>query len=653
VLACRPPNHYGTWAGDIEAWIVNAVVHAPERVGEVLCFFGVGDHGGGPTRENLASIDRVAARADLPEIGYGSLAEFFANAAKARQDYPVRRNDLQHHAPGCYSVHSGIKRWNRQAEQLLVAVEKASVALALIGGAPLAGPMAFEEVWRPVLFSQFHDILAGTSIVAAYDDAAEDFAEVRRMGRGMAQVLLERLAEHSDCGGDGRALFVFNPGSRQRLSAFEVESDATLALHEGRRLPSQRTHDGKLLVKATLPALGGHCLHLDRGDEAPAQPTSLAITETSIENEFWSLRLDRETGEWLSLYDKEADVEVLARPGNALVVLDDPSDTWSHGVSGYHVEVGRFSRAQVTVLEQGPLRASLLVKRRQGRSLAEERISLYASERAIEVRTRLDWHDTRKALKVSFPIAVGYPVCSYEAPYGVTVRVANGEEEPGQTWVDASGVARTGAGLPLPYGVSLINESKYGFDMKGHGGYADPKAWTEVRMTILRSPAYAFHDPRRFDPAESYAFIDQGEQDFAYWLLPHRGSWREAGTVALAREKNAPLLMLETGAHQGGLPAAWSLIECRDANVEVGAAKAAEDGDGTIIRLHETAGMDCQARLALPLWGLECTVPLRHHEVKTLRLRRMAQGLRLTEVDLLERSVPGGLDIECAAEWRQ
>ncbi|MHB0877713.1 MAG: alpha-mannosidase [Anaerolineae bacterium] len=642
VLAYRPPNHYCTWAGEIEAWTVNSVVHAPERVGAVLCFFGVGDHGGGPTRENIESILRLTAREDMPPMRFGSLADFFAGARTVRQDYAVRRNDLQHHAPGCYSVHSGIKRWNRKAEQYLVAAEKANAALAMLGRDPLAGSMAFEETWRPVLFNQFHDILAGSSIAEAYDDSREDFAEVRRMCDGISAVALERLAAHTDCRGEGRPVLLFNPESRPRRACVELDADEGIIVTlDGEPLPTQRTCDGRLLAAVPLPAVGAACIHLVAG-EAATTTGPVSAGDCWLENEFWRLTIDAETGEWASLVDKQAGLEVLARPGNALVVMDDASDTWSHGIRGYHTAVGRFGGAAVEVVETGPLRASLVVDRGYGRSTVRERISLYAGEAAIEVSSVLDWHDTRKALKLSFPVAIGYPVCTYDTAYGVTVRVPTGAEEPGQTWVDASGVARDASGEAVRYGASLINDCKYGFDITASPGYTDARAWTDVRMTILRSPAYAFHDPRPFNPNETYAFIDQGEQEYAYWFLPHTGSWVEAGTAAAARERNAPILKLATSAYDGGLPPTWSVVESLAANVEVTALKASEDGSGIVVHLHETAGADGEAKLAFPLWGAELAVPMHHHEVKSLLLRRQEDGWSAQEVNLLEEPVAEG-----------
>ncbi len=648
VLACRPPNHYCTWAGEIEAWIVKSVVHTPERAGGVLCFYGVGDHGGGPTRENLDSIERVSRRPDLPPVVQGSLRAFFDEAKEARHDYSVRRAELQHHAPGCYSVQSDIKRWNRFAEQRLVAVEKANAVAAMLAGEPVAGPRAFDETWRLVLFNQFHDILAGSSIPEAYEDAATDFDEVTRMCAGIERRALERLAAVTDCRGDGRPMLLFNPCSWNRQAVVARETDDRGAYAGGVPLPTQRGHDGSLLVGVELPAIGATCMHLTDevtdGSRKGADAPELKVGTTSLDNQYWRLELDADTGEWISLRDKAADLEVLARPGNALVVLDDPGDTWSHGVTGYHTAVGCFGEATIEVIEEGPLRASLRVSRRFGRSIVQERVSLYAGRRDIEVESDLDWHDTRKALKVSFPLAVEYPVCSYEAPYGVTVRLANGDEDPGQSWVDATGVGRTRDGKPIAYGLSLINDSKYGFDMKAQaGGERSGPALVDVRMTILRSPPYAFHDPRPFVPGETYTFVDQGRQKLAYWVLPHEGSWQDAGTVAAAHERNAPILSLATKPHGGILPSQWSAIVCPTLGVEIGALKAAEQGEDLVLRLHETSGRDRTARVEFPVWGQAFEVPIGHHEVKSLLLKRDGDHLKVQEVNLLEQMVENGL----------
>ena len=652
VFACRPPNHYCSSGGGIEGWLLNAVAHAPERAGVSLCFFGFGDHGGGPTAENIASIRRLQEKLGSNSLCFGSLAQFFELARAARADYPIRRAELQHHSPGCYSAHSAIKRWNRWAEQELAAIEKAHAVMAALSGSSIAGTKAFEHLWRLVLFNQFHDVLAGTCIPEVYEDAERDYAEVRRIASGIRGSVLERLCSMTDTTGDGEAWFVFNPCAWARVAYLELEPEGQGAALGALAAPAQRLPGGKVLVQAEVPALGATVLQYSCQGAHCGAGRGARVAGMCLENEFLRLEVDPESGEWLSLFDKTNDVEVLAQPGNRLVVLDDPSDTWSHGVRGYHTAVGRFAGANVSILEEGPLRASLSVKRFFGRSCARERISLYAGSRVVEVEMTLDWHETRKAVKVSFPLALQYPVCTYEAPYGVAVRVPNGEEEPGQTWVDASGVARSRNGHVLLYGASLINDCKYGFDIKSYGGYDDVGAYADLRMTILRSAPFAFHDPRQFDPDETYQFLDQGEQQFRYWLLPHTGSWKDARTPQEAHALNAPLLVCRAKGLPGALPRSWSFLEAHPKGVEVSTLKMGEDGEWLVLRLWETLGRDCVARLTFGLWGCSLTVPLAHHEVKTLRLRKDGGRLLADELNLLEDTCTGGYQGEAEPHVR-
>ena len=134
----------------------------------------------------------------------------------------------------------------------------------------------------------------------------------------------------------------------------------------------------------------------------------------------------------------------------------------------------------------------------------------------------VNWQEQYKTLKLAFPINVGDPRACFEVPYGCAYRQPTGEEEPAQQWVDVTGQSDAG----VTYGVALLNESKYGFDVKD----------SEIRMTVLRSPAYAHHDPAKLDPAKRYPHIDQGEQHLTWRLVPHKGIWQDASAPQKAYE---------------------------------------------------------------------------------------------------------------------
>ena len=366
---------------------------------------------------------------------------------------------------------------------------------------------------------------------------------------------------------------------------------------------------------------------------------------TVLENRHLRVEIDPDTGWIASLFDKDIGAELLVRPAGVPVVIDDPSDTWSHGVPSFRNEIGRFEAAgDVRVVERGPVRNVVRSRSARGPSAVEQDFILGADARQLEVRVRIDWHEQWQTLKIAFPLAVGEARVTYEAPYGYTVRPANGEEEPGQQWVDVSGL--TFAEGPQLAGVSLLNDAKYGFDVLGDPPGDDPEqGWrlgrgTELRMTALRSPAYGFHDPRVVEPDVHYAYVDQGRQEFRYALVPHAGTWAEAETPRRAWELNVPTLSRLEADHPGDLPARQGFLEVEPASVIASALKEAEDGAGIVLRLYETAGKSTGARVIFAGFGPEepVNVGLGANELKTLLLAdRGSAEAGVVTADLLER----------------
>src|SRR5262249_28992038 len=192
-----------------------------------------------------------------------------------------------------------------------------------------------------------------------------------------------------------------------------------------------------------------------------------------------------------------------------------------HGVHRFDKQVGEFTATRVRLVERGPVQATIRVESAYGASKLAQEFTLYRGLAQVEVRVTVDWREQFKALLLSFPVDLLFFKATYEIPYGHIERPADGEEEPGQSWLDLSGEAR-GAGVP--YGLSLLNDGKYSFSVRDN----------DMRMTVLRSPIYAHHDPTEPQPDETYTFIDQGVQHFTYTLLPHAGGWAQAGTVRRA-----------------------------------------------------------------------------------------------------------------------
>lgn len=244
--------------------------------------------------------------------------------------------------------------------------------------------------------------------------------------------------------------------------------------------------------------------------------------------------------------------------------------------------------------------------------------------RLITVKTRVNWQEQFKMLKLRFPVHMEMHKVTHETAYGHIERFANGEEEPIQRWIDVSGISLD---HQHAYGLSILNDAKYSADVNNR----------DIGLTVLRSPIYAHHDP--IEPAEAalYSFTDQGIQQFTYGIYPHEGSWEGARTVQRAAELNQPpLAFIATYHPQGTLPQANSFAAVDNDNVILAVLKQAEDGSDLILRAYETTRTATTATISLPQWGREVTAVFNPCEIKTFRIPHDKRK-KVEEVDLLER----------------
>jgi alpha-mannosidase len=222
-------------------------------------------------------------------------------------------------------------------------------------------------------------------------------------------------------------------------------------------------------------------------------------------------------------------------------------------------------------------------------------------------------------LKFSFPVDVESPSATYETPYGHIERATKGDEDPGQRWIDLSGI-RDGN----MYGLTVMNDAKYGYNVLDN----------DLRISVVRSAVFAHHIPTVLDPKDEYLWMDQGIQTFRMLLIPHEGSWKENNIVRIAEEFIAPPVSIYQGIHDGSMPKAGSFLAVDSPNVIVSAIKQAEDGEDIIIRCVEASGMQTDATLDLRFADRKWTGRFRPFEIKSLRVDQNADNIR--EVNLLE-----------------
>jgi len=641
ICAFRIPFQYNSWPEGIKDHILRCANEIKQPDGSIMCFYGVGNHGGGPTKKNIESI--LELREGSPKLMFSTPDRYFEEVKKSGRHLPVIYGDLFHHASGCYSANSTVKQLNRKAENRLVTAEKVSVAAKTWshGKYPLE---KYKQSWKNVLFNQFHDILTGTSIQTAYEDAVEAYGEaLHTAGQGL-NAAMQAISWKIDIPHEEgtKPIVVFNPNAFPGKFAVEMETSLTtdntlwssksmiLFDDEGTQVPLQfvqaeATCFGRvrLCFVADLPSMGYKTYKLTVTEKAQQFPC-VEATDTMAENRWFKLIFDEKTGYIQSLRKKNDDTEYFGGPAAVPVVMEDKSDTWAHGVTIFDKEIGRFCAKTVKKVESGPVKAVIRVTSYYENSKIIQDFSVFSELDFVHVKTTVDWREQHKMLKLAFPMNLNALRATWEIPYGVSLRVPNGEEFPMQKFVDVEGV-NPGQQTAVN-GLTFINDGKTSGAIAGK----------DVYMTVLRSPIYAHHDPTVPDENLEYVYQDQGIQRFNYALYPHDGSWETAHTVRRSYELNEkPIAIFETY-HEGHLPRKNSFIEIGAENVMLVAMKEAEDASGDVIlRFVETAGRPCEVKI--DIYGLKrtCTLAFSAFEIKTLRVPRQ-ENIGIIETDLLE-----------------
>jgi alpha-mannosidase len=604
---------------------------------DFLILYGEGDHGGGPRDSDLAAIEKYKNSPGQPRMIFSTPAAFFKKIEDARADMPVVQKELNFTFPACYTTQAEAKRSNRASETLLLEAERVSALAVASGFRDYYPERDIDEAWKIVLRNQFHDILDGSSIGPVYDDVAGFYREARARARRALDFSLETIFGNVETRGEGVPIEVFNPlfWERNETAAADVALPfAPAALKvlspSGETVPVQvlerkadptETHFRVVFQAKDMPPFGYRVYRaVPVGREVQAEKTSLTVSSKGIENEFLRVIVDEKTGWITSLFDKRTKREMLAGPANLQSILDEPESmsAWELGFKGEPLDLGE-SGATVQVIESGPVRGVIRVTTPFENSVFVQDLILAAGVARLDCRMSMNWQERNLMIKAAFPANLKGGQAEFEIPFGSLTRPADGAEVPALRWIDVSDPA-AGAGL------SLLNDGKYGFDVKG----------TVMRMSVI-------HGATSPDPE-----ADRGRHEFLYSLYPHPGTWREAETVRRGYELNVPLLVRTGMAHKGSLPAERGFIRVSPSNVVLSTLKmeSGYNSRSLIIRLYETSGRKGEARIAFP-WPVtaeetdlierpvrdpslfqssgaanEIAVPLGAWEIKTIRVSR-------------------------------
>jgi alpha-mannosidase len=631
-----------------------------DRATRSLTIYGYGDGGGGPTAEMLENARRLRNVEGMPTVTLEKASAFFKKAEEDAKDLPVWVGELylELHR-GTYTTQAANKELNRQSEYLLRDAE----FWAVVNPAGLSAyPQAqLDRAWKTlllhqfhdILLHQFHDILPGSSIEEVCQDSLRDYIELGNSMRDLLSDTLRGLNSAINTTGVMRPVCVKSNLSHFANEAVEAklrEGEYPVAAigPEGEAQPVQIVQDGMpryaLFVAKNVPLHGYAVWDLAATSVPPEVEEPVTASETHLENDVLRVEFDAKTGLITRLFDKDSEREVLpdtyetaltpgpsptlrerADPivsacGNQFQLFEDKPLFWdAWDIDIFYQEKGRTITEldSVEVVESGPVRGAIRFTRAFGQSKIVQTVRLTAGSARIDFVTEIDWHETDKMLKVAFPVAVNSPRATYEIQYGHVERPTHYNtswdmarfEVCAHKWADLS---------EGDYGVALLNNSKYGYDIHGN----------VMRLTLLRSP-------KAPDPE-----ADMHRHDFTYALLPHGGDFRDGEVIENAYALNCPPWATGlTGNQQGTLPLQRSFFEVDNAAVFIEAIKKAEKEEAIIVRLYEAHNTRGTVTLTttlpvtkayltdlletnvveLPLSGGEVTLPIQPFEIVTVK----------------------------------
>jgi alpha-mannosidase len=560
----------------------NAMANAKEALGtwqnfqqkelhkDLLMAYGFGDGGGGPTREMLENIEVMKEFPALPQVKQSSVKEFFESIAPQVESrmMPTWNGELylEYHR-GTYTTQSRNKRANRKSEFLLHDAEFLAAYATLI--TTYKYPIAeFKNAWRTVCLNQFHDIIPGSSIGPVYEESQQQYAQLTQDVTQLRNEALDAIATRLD--GD---VILVNATSFAQSGLVFIPGESARGFTRDRQLiPVQAAESGLWADAGELPPYSVTALQATVDNSSVTKAGSPPST-VLLENDFLRVEFNPD-GDITRIFDKQANREVLApnSVANQFQAFEDRPSSWD----AWDIEIFYDDKmwpaepaSSIQIVEYGELRQTIEIRRKIMNSEYTQRISLSHNSPRLDFDTHIQWNERHILLKVAFPVNVLAPLATYEIQWGNVQRATHHNtswdwarfETCAQKWVDLS---------EGNYGVSLLNDCKYGHDIHDH----------VIRLTLLRSPT-------KPDP-----MADFGEHQFKYSLYPHAGPWNEE-TQREAYLLNDPIIVYPRTMDDRPPTASvvnrlLSMVSVSAPNLIIETIKRAEDGDGIIVRLYES-----------------------------------------------------------------
>ena len=635
VLVYRPLAESGERLPPKET-IDNYLLQLNENYGirDGVTLIGVGNHGGGAIAADVERMEKVMKERDLNKHNQSKTARMifstpmqYTNAIlKNSENLPVFKYELEPTIRGTYTTVGEIKKGHRYSENLLLTLEKFS-SIASSTGINTYPDNTIFDIWKKLMLNQHHDPISGTDINPSIDDALLRYQQILDTSSNLINRQLGLITDNINTLGEGIPIVIFNPLSWQRTDVvkaeFELPAESkyfSITDQNNIKIPVQIINKTEehgvwkyqvIFLAEDIPSMG-YCTYRIKSEKK--QPVVRNILKTDrfyLENELFILKIDSLTGCLARITDKQNNREVLDRNslGNIIQIIEDFGDSegflkspegkfefnrWTGNVSEL------FDYTEIDLIENGPVRATIQIKKEYRLARFTQWIHLYRGIDRIDFEIAIKWHGKNKMVKVSFPLNVQSDSATYDIPYGTIKRASLGEEHVAQKWVDIS---------DDHYGVSLLNDSRYGHDITKN----------TIRLSLLRSPS-----------RQVEALDNQVIHRVKYALYPHKGSHPKANVMQKGYEFNYPLIAVTGNIQKGILPAKHSFVEISPANMIISTLKKAEDSDhDLVLRFYETEGTKSKAKIKFsPLMGIDAVhktdlleneiekIPLNNNEIE-------------------------------------
>ena len=487
VIGFRITPAYVTRSDDLYGQIMLAVEATDERLGHTMCFYGVGNHGGGPTKANIEYI--LAHQHAFPdiELRFSTPQAFFDAIAPLREQLPVVTAELQHTFPGCYSVMHEVKQRQRRGEHLLDQTERVVAHVVADEAARRDYQTRLDAAWDDLLLTAFHDILAGTAIPSAWESvrALQGRAHiggeeiVLEATRGWARTTLPAAAHQQ--------IVLINPDDAPWDDVIEAEpfldfdawGQRWLSELEGRAIPFQQVQPeaAQLINRIIFPVrldARGHAQVLVRDDPPPPTPapvaTDLTVSAGCLANGHLRLDLGEDGVRALTVSGQN----ILGPGGIGIHLREDHTDTWTFYTDRFREPIGAaFHPDAWTVEETGPLRARVRAEGWLGHSWIRWTLTLHRDDPRLHIDLDITFNERFALLQMPIHVA--------EAVERWTDGLAGGavERQPGPVEWPLQGWSRVIAGGRA---VALITADAYSLSL-------DDRCW---QWTLLRSPRMAW-----------------------------------------------------------------------------------------------------------------------------------------------------------------